>query len=198
MQPIRHVAVIDIGKTNAKVALVDMESLSETAVRKTPNKVRHDGPYPHHDTEALWSFIQASLSELNVAQPIDAISVTTHGATAALVDGNGGLALPILDYELSLPDATSAAYRAARPDFTETGAPLLPVGLNLAAQIFWQQAAYPEAFARRRRHPDVPAILGLSADRRGGVRSDFAGLPHRSLEPCCTHIFFTRRASGLA
>lgn len=147
MQPIRHVAVIDIGKTNAKVALVDMESLSETAVRKTPNKVRHDGPYPHHDTEALWSFIQASLSELNVAQPIDAISVTTHGATAALVDGNGGLALPILDYESSLPDATSVAYRAARPDFTETGAPLLPVGLNLAAQIFWQQAAYPEAFA---------------------------------------------------
>ena len=92
------VAVIDIGKTNAKVALVDLASLSETGVRKTPNEVLSDGLYPHYDVERLWTFILDSLRDLGQAAPIEAISITTHGATAALVDGDGNLALPILDY----------------------------------------------------------------------------------------------------
>ncbi len=47
----RVVGVIDIGKTNAKFALVDLPSRAEIAVRKTPNEVRRDGPYPHYDVE---------------------------------------------------------------------------------------------------------------------------------------------------
>ena len=38
MKP-NHIAVIDIGKTNAKVALVDLNDLSEIAVATRPNKV---------------------------------------------------------------------------------------------------------------------------------------------------------------
>ena len=34
-----HVAVIDIGKTNAKLALVDLGTLTEIEVRKRPNMV---------------------------------------------------------------------------------------------------------------------------------------------------------------
>ena len=48
-----HVGVIDIGKTNAKVALVDLDGLQEIGVLTMPNAVRQDGPYPHFDTEAL-------------------------------------------------------------------------------------------------------------------------------------------------
>ena len=43
----RHVAVIDIGKTNVKLALVDMGELSEIAVVTRPNVVRDGPPYPH-------------------------------------------------------------------------------------------------------------------------------------------------------
>ncbi len=49
----KTVAVIDIGKTNAKVALVDLERFEEIAVRKSGNGVSDDGPYPHFDTERL-------------------------------------------------------------------------------------------------------------------------------------------------
>ena len=42
---IRHVAVIDIGKTNAKVALVDLDRLAEIDTRRTPNAVLLDGLY---------------------------------------------------------------------------------------------------------------------------------------------------------
>jgi len=145
---VRHVAVIDIGKTNAKLVLVDMDRLAEVAVKTRPNTVVSAGPYPHYDIDGLWNFILDGLAALNREHPIDAISVTTHGATAALLDAKGDLVLPVLDYEHTGPDEIAQAYDAVRPPFEETGTPRLPVGLNLAAQIFWQANAFPADFGR--------------------------------------------------
>jgi sugar (pentulose or hexulose) kinase len=153
MTEIRHVAVIDIGKTNAKVALVDLASMREVALRRMANDAVPDGPYPHHDIERLWAFILDSLADINREQRIDAISITTHGATAALIDRSGGLALPVLDYEFDGPDILAQSYDAIRPPFAETGTPRLPAGLNLGAQFVWQQKSFPAAFAK------VAAIL---------------------------------------
>jgi sugar (pentulose or hexulose) kinase len=138
----RFIAVIDIGKTNAKVALVDLRSCTEIKILKQANKVLHDGPYPHYDVEGIWQFIINSLRELN---NIDAISITTHGATAALVDAEGNLVLPILDYEY---DIFSEAYKNTRPIFAETGSPLLPLGLNLGAQLHWLENTFPKSFTK--------------------------------------------------
>ncbi|ESY74213.1 FGGY-family carbohydrate kinase [Mesorhizobium sp. M0051] len=148
MSTIRHIAVIDIGKTNAKVALVDLATLSEIALRRIANAPVRQAPYPHHDVEALWTFILDSLAGLNREQRIDAVSITTHGATAALVDASGELVLPVLDYEFDGPDRLAADYDAIRPPFAETGTPRLPLGLNLGAQFFWQQKSFPTQFAK--------------------------------------------------
>lgn len=142
------VAVIDIGKTNAKVALVDLATLSEIALRRMANAPVRQGPYPHHDVEALWTFILNSLADLNREGRIDAISITTHGATGVLVDRSGELVLPVLDYEFDGPDQLAADYDAVRPPFVETGTPRLPIGLNLGAQFFWQQRQFPAEFTR--------------------------------------------------
>ena len=147
MSALRHIAVIDIGKTNAKVALVDLATLSEVALRRVANAPLRQAPYPHHDVEALWTFILDSLAGLNRERRIDAISITTHGATGALVDASGELVLPVLDYEFDGPDRLAADYDAVRPPFAETGTPRLPIGLNLGAQLFWQQKCFPAAFA---------------------------------------------------
>ena len=148
MAQIRRVAVIDIGKTNAKVALVDLDTLSEIALRKMPNCPLADGLYPHHNVEALWDFILDSLREIGREHHIDAISVTTHGATAVLLDADGRPAMPVLDYEHDGPDVVRRDYDAVRPPFSETGSPPLPLGLNLGAQLHWQSRAFPEAFSR--------------------------------------------------
>ena len=148
MTDTRHVAVIDIGKTNAKLALVDLDVLSEVAVRTTPNTVLTDGLYPHFDCDRLWSFILDGLAAFNRETQVDAISVATHGCAAALLDENGSLALPVLDYEFAGPDEIDAEYAAVRPPFSETGTPRLPLGLNLGAQIFWQESAFPADFAK--------------------------------------------------
>lgn len=143
-----RVAVIDIGKTNAKVVLLDGKSGAEIAVRKTPNTVIPAPPYPHYDIEALWSFIQATLAEFARAPGFDVISITTHGASAVLLSKDGELALPVLDYEFEYPQAIRDAYAKLRPEFSETCSPALSSGLNLGAQLHFQKSAFPEAFER--------------------------------------------------
>ena len=146
----KTIAVVDIGKTNAKVVLVDSASFKEVAARTMPNGVVNAAPYPHFDTEKLWAFILESLGALNLERPIDAISVTTHGATAALVGEDGELVLPVLDYEYDGPQQLAEAYRKVRPPFAESGTPVMPMGLNAGLQIFWQSKRFPEAFAKAR------------------------------------------------
>lgn len=142
----RHIAVIDIGKTNAKLVLIDSGTRQQLAVRSTPNTVVKEGLYPHADVERLWAFILESLSAFRAEHGVDGISITTHGATAALLAGDR-LAMPVLDYEFEGPESLATDYLAARPEFSETLSPKLPNGLNLGAQIFWQARAFPAEFA---------------------------------------------------
>lgn len=146
-EPIRTVAVIDIGKTHAKLIVVDAESGKELASRKIANRVVGGPPYPHYDTDALWRFIQEGLAELNNVPGYQAISITTHGASAALLNASGELAMPVLDYEFTFSDQIVEAYEAIRPEFAETFSPRLTGGLNLGAQLHYQRACFPEAFA---------------------------------------------------
>ena len=133
----RHVAVIDIGKTNAKLALVDTSDLSEVAVVVRPNTVLDGPPYPHFDVETIWTFLLDALAMFQKRHGVDAISVTTHGASGALLTDDGTLAAPVLDYEHTGPDAVADEYDLIRPNFEETGSPRLPMGLNFGAQLHW-------------------------------------------------------------
>ncbi|AJY45506.1 FGGY-family carbohydrate kinase [Martelella endophytica] len=148
-----NVAVIDIGKTNAKVILYDLEAAAEKDVRSTRNAVTGSDPYPHFEVDDLFAFILGALAELHKAYGVDAISVTTHGATATLLKKDGSLALPVLDYEHDGPDETREAYESVRPPFAITGSPHLAVGLNIGAQLFWQKTRFPEAFS------DIATVL---------------------------------------
>ena len=124
------VAVLDVGKTNVKAVIVDAGERREIAARTRPNRVLTDGLYPHFDVDGIFAFFLQSLTELNAEFGFDAISITAHGASGALL-GAEGLALPVLDYEFRYPAEIEAAYDAIRPDFSETFSPRLPGGLNL-------------------------------------------------------------------
>lgn len=142
----RFIAVLDVGKTNVKLVVHDLESGDDVFVRTRPNTVVDTSPYPHYDVEGMWEFFLATLKEAVASHRIDALSFTTHGATFALLTGDQ-LALPILDYEFREPDALDAAYLAARPPFSESFTPRLPGGLNAGAQLYWQARTFPDAFA---------------------------------------------------
>lgn len=140
-------AILDIGKTNVKLVLLDADGQVLGEARRA-NAILRDGPYPHHDTEGIRGWLLATLREFSTRTRITAIVPVTHGATAALVDDRG-LVLPVPDYEYALPGG-GAHYDAVRPAFASSLSPALPAGLNLGRQLHWLAAAYPAQFQRAR------------------------------------------------
>ena len=145
------VAIIDIGKSNVKLALVDLLRGEEIAVVTQPNTVRPGPPWPHFDTRAQWAFLTDALRRMARDHRVDGIAVTTHGACAAVLAADGELVAPVLDYEHDGPDALRAEYEAIRPPFAETGSPALSHGLNLGAQLHYMLRQDP-ALADRIAH----------------------------------------------
>ena len=84
----RFIAVIDVGKTNVKLVVHDLQSGRDVFVKTRPNGVIVTPPYPHYDVEGMWTFFLAALAEAAAAGPVDAISFTTHGAAFALTIGD--------------------------------------------------------------------------------------------------------------
>lgn len=169
-----HVAVIDVGKTNVKLALVNLATQGEVAVVTRPNAVQPGPPYPHFDVEGHWDFICDALAACHAAHRIDAISVTTHGACAVLLEADGALAAPVLDYEHGGPDDLRADYDAIRPDFALTGSPRLPGGLNLGAQLHWLFHRDPGLLARTAGIVTYPQYWGFRLT--GALATDVTSL----------------------
>ena len=169
-----RIAVIDIGKTNAKLALVDGATLAEIDVVTRPNKVLPGPPWPHFDLDGHWDFFLTHLADFHSRHGIDAISVTTHGASCVVLDRTGGLAAPMLDYEHPGPDDLAAEYDALRPDFAQTGSPRLPMGLNVGAQLHWMLRTDPGLDARLAHVLTYPQYWGLRLT--GELASDVTSL----------------------
>jgi sugar (pentulose or hexulose) kinase len=141
------VAVLDVGKTHAKLTLVDREGrvvASRTRANAAPVR---DGR-PTLDAERIEAWAIGALKGLAEAAHIIAIAPVGHGAAAALV-ADGDLAAPVMDYEVAPPAEIARAYAAERDPFGLTGSPRLPQGLNLGQQLFWQESLYPDAWPGR-------------------------------------------------
>lgn len=147
----KHCLILDIGKTNVKLHVLDAERKSVFSESRS-NKVMMQGEYPHADVDGIWSWMIDVCHRLSTQFSINAMSITTHGATAALInrdsaaDGNG-LVMPVLDYEYDGINIIDEKYNEVRPAFEQSFSPALPAGLNLGRQLYWLQHTYPEKFA---------------------------------------------------
>jgi sugar (pentulose or hexulose) kinase len=147
----RCVAVFDVGKTNIKVVVFDAAG-KVVAERGHPNaSVLPDAfwPYKRLYIEGAWAFLIGALKELGAQFPIEAISISAHGAAGVLV-GDKDAALPAVDYEFDIDGDVAAEYEKVRPPFDETKSPNLTRGLNLGKQVFYLQRQYPAEFAAAR------------------------------------------------
>ncbi|MGY3549175.1 hypothetical protein ACVW0W_004942 [Bradyrhizobium sp. USDA 4469] len=141
------VAVLDIGKTNVKLAVFsDGRLLWE---KSAPNRVLAGPPYPHEDVESAWTFFLDALREAARTHQIGAIVPTAHGAAGALI-GESELAAPVMDYEFAGVEAIEPDYAGLRPSFSESLSPKVPAGLNLGRQLAYQKWRCPDLFAEAR------------------------------------------------
>jgi L-fuculokinase len=140
------ICVFDIGKTNVKLVLLDHAGRT-IASRSRPNAVLPGPPYCHYDVDGIERWMIATLAELPGRDTIEAIVPVAHGCAGMLLAGDE-LALPAMDYEDASPDETAASYSDAADAFDAAYTPVLPLGMVLARQFWWQAQRFPAAFAR--------------------------------------------------
>jgi L-fuculokinase len=146
------VAVLDIGKTNAKLMLVEEGGATLWSVERPSPAIETSGVAPlsrQLDVAGIEAWMIGQLAQMPEKHRIRAIVSVAHGAAMVLV-GHEGEVLLAPDYEDSCYDSVLRDYRALRPPFTETLSPALPAGLNLGTQIFFVQTMLPEIFRRTR------------------------------------------------
>lgn len=139
------VVVLDFGKTNAKVCVVDAAGAIK-AQRRSNVPTNEDGAYRSLDVDSLGEWLLDALAELGREYGIQTIIPVAHGACAALIAGDVR-ALPVMDYEWSGISEIDSDYQAVRPSFAETRSPALGAGLNLGRQLYWLSQYKAEAFA---------------------------------------------------
>lgn len=148
--PNENSLVIDIGKTHVKLHVLDNEFHSVLS-RQMKNQVINGGDYPCANVEKIWLWLTDNIKVASSEYKIDALTITTHGATAALIDrkatDSDGLVLPVLDYEYPDLVAKTPDYSNVRPAFKDTFSPDLPVGLNLGRQLYWLKNSFPAKFS---------------------------------------------------
>lgn len=140
------VAIVDVGKSNAKVLVLD-EAGTVLARRSRPCAVLPGPPYPHLDLDGIWVWAVGALRELAPIAPIRCIAPVAHGAAGVLMAGEAP-AMPALDYEHPGPEGLAGELAPLLDPFALTASPVLPLGLCLGAQLYWQERRFGDAFAR--------------------------------------------------
>jgi L-fuculokinase len=141
------IAVLDVGKTNKKVTLVDPALGQEIWSARRANGVVHGPAGRELDVAATEAWLIETLRTAPGRERIAAIVPVAHGAAAVLVD-EAGEVLAAPDYEDTCFDDVAAQYVPLRDPYALTFSPNLPQGLNLGRQLFHVQQRRPEVFAR--------------------------------------------------
>jgi sugar (pentulose or hexulose) kinase len=134
--------VVDVGKTLSKVTLWSRDGRILDREVRANAAVVEDG-IRRLDCPGIGAWLVTVLAK-HAAQPVEFIVPVGHGAGAAAIVA-GELAFQPLDYEQPIPDEVLVAYRDQRDPFAVSGSPVLPLGLNLGAQLHWLEQLYPEA-----------------------------------------------------
>jgi L-fuculokinase len=141
-------AVVDVGKSNAKLSLVEGRSLRTLWSVRRANEISESSGLQQLDVVRIeqWMLAMFELAPLQLKARVSVIVPLGHGAAAVLIDEQGRIvAAP--DYEDPLFEGVDEEYERARDDFALTYSPRLPRGLNLARQWFSLERDRPELFS---------------------------------------------------
>ena len=145
--PGRLIAVLDVGKTNSKLALVDPALGQEVWSTRRANAVVPGAATRELDVVAIEAWMLDSLRHAPQRERVAGVVTIAHGAAAVLVDHDGAVvAAP--DYEDTCFDEVADEYSKLRDSFALTYSPHLPQGLNLGRQLYYLQTRQPALLNR--------------------------------------------------
>ncbi|HEX5161838.1 MAG TPA: FGGY family carbohydrate kinase [Steroidobacteraceae bacterium] len=141
------IAVFDVGKTNARIALVDPALGQEVWSARRANDVVQGSLLRELDVVGIETWLLDALRGAPQRERVAAIVPIAHGAAAVLADHAGNV-LIAPDYEDTRFEAVAAEYAALRDPFAVTFSPNLPQGLNLGRQLYYLQNRHEELYRR--------------------------------------------------
>ncbi len=187
MQRPSVIAVIDIGKTNKKVLLFSRDLELLDSVYKSFDEYEEDG-IRYEDVENAFHWILDQLAAFSPSYRIEAISVTTHGATAMCLDKDGNLAVPPVAYTTEADEAFRNEFfeRFGSPEELQRETATAEVGslVNLGKLIFFLQKKWPQQFADVEQILYYPQYFGFRLTGRAGAEPTYTG--------CHTYLYDVR------
>ena len=183
----RHVAIIDVGKTNSKVSLVDGRRRVGARVPHTRQRDQERRPL---SASRRGRHLGLRLRRARRPEPRGARSTrspsprTARPAPSSIGNPEGdGLALPIIDYEFPARTNFAADYDRAAPGLLRDAlAPASRRPQSRRADLL-AGAALPEGIRAAATLRQLSAILGLAALRRRRHRDVLDGRALRHVEP---------------
>ncbi len=143
------IAVLDIGKTNKKTIIFD-SSLQIVAQKKTCLSEYEVSSKRLEQPEAIFDWFLECLAEYSGTYEINAIAVTTQGASLVCLDNAGNLALPPLAYTNDGGDSFDNDFysRFGSREKLQRETLTAPIGsmINCAKLIYFLQREYPSEF----------------------------------------------------
>ncbi len=176
--PEHYIGVVDIGKTNKKVLIYDLNLRCVDSAYKNFDEFEEDGII-YEDLKNMSLWIEEQLKKFALKYTIKAISVTTHGAFAVGIDESGALAVPPVAY-------TTDAGEEFRTDFFETfGDPIslkkatgtTEIGslINVGKLIYFWKKKWPEQFKNIWKILNMPQYFGYLFTNQIGAEPTYVG-----------------------
>ncbi len=145
------IAVLDIGKTNKKVALFD-DALNTLAIRREHIDTVNVEGLDVEPVEEIEEWCLTQLTELAGRYPIRAISISTHGASVVCVGEDGKPSIPSVAYTNEIPDEVHERFYAemgsrAELQKTTATAEVNPL-INVGKLLYYSFERFPEGRER--------------------------------------------------
>ncbi|TVR66714.1 MAG: carbohydrate kinase [Spirochaetaceae bacterium] len=147
------IAVLDIGKTNKKVALFDEKMQMLDTRRRRIDSIPQEGVQAE-DVLSIEEWFLDALADLSTLYRIRAIAVTTHGAASVCVDEEGNPIVPPVDYTFPVEESVHERFfrtmGSAEELQVETATAEVRPLINVGKALFFLRETFPERFSRIR------------------------------------------------
>jgi L-fuculokinase len=159
-------AVFDVGKTNKKFTVYNSNLAAIYSETVRIGEIEVSG-IVCDDIDSLTAWVKTKLADWR--SKLSAVAVSTHGATLALLDAEGRLAMPVISYNHEVGERVKQDFfeEFGSPEelYERTGTPPLGQLLNAGIQLYWIRREFPERYARAKRILFLPQYVIHSFSR---------------------------------
>lgn len=158
------IAVFDIGKTNKKFFLFDMDFKEVHRDYTYLETIEDEDGYPSEDIKKLQGWIKNTFQEALKSKEyrIKAVNFSSYGASFVHLDDMGKVITPLYNYtkpiDTSIIDKFYAQYGPEIPFCRETGTTREGM-LNSGIQLYWLKHEKPEVFSKIKHSLHLPQYL---------------------------------------